>query len=84
MRATIILGLVLTACSNGAVTAEDARATADAKLRETMPQTHPEAWEATISDMEGTWRVNYAPGTGGATVDVDKRTGKAVIIEIQQ
>jgi hypothetical protein len=34
--------------------------------------------------MEGNWRVDYTPGTGGATVDVDKHTGKAVVIEIQQ
>jgi ABC-type glycerol-3-phosphate transport system substrate-binding protein len=84
MRAAVLMALVLAACSNGAATAEDARATADAKLREVMPQTHPETWEATIRDMEGNWRVDYTPGTGGATVDVDKHTGKAVVIEIQQ
>jgi len=45
---------------------------------------HLEKAEITTRDMGSKWRVDCCGGTGGVTIDVEKRTGKAVIVRVEQ
>ena len=87
MRVAILMVLVMASCGGGRLSPGEARAAADAALVEQLPQlddaTLDELHLETI-DLDGRWRVTYGGGTGGAVVDVDKRSGEARIVSIEQ
>jgi hypothetical protein len=90
---TLTLGAVacvflLSACSGQEVTAERAKAVASAEYARALsraPEPSPDLIESsTVRDMQTKWRVECCGGTGGYVIDVEKRTGKATIVDAEQ
>ncbi|MFL6845346.1 MAG: hypothetical protein ACJ8ER_10755 [Allosphingosinicella sp.] len=85
MRAILPLALLLAGCGGGAPTAGDAKDAANAQLTREWPQIRDlENFDIRTSDLGSKWRVDYGGGTGGITIEVDKKSGKATIVEVQQ
>jgi hypothetical protein len=43
-----------------------------------------EKLDVTTQLLDGKWRVTYGGGTGGVIIDVDRRSGKATIVRVEQ
>jgi hypothetical protein len=82
----LLLSALLAGCGHdGATTADQAIAAANAQVMQEFPQIRSlEGTEITTRDLGAKWRVDYGGGTGGITVEVDKRSGHAAITEVQQ
>ena len=85
MRSAILLALLLVGCDDRReLTQSEAIAAADAELFKVVPQMRGNSSDVKVESRGEKWRVDYGGGTGGVTVDVDKRTGKAIIVDMQQ
>ena len=71
---------------NRDLTAAEATDAANEQIAEVLPQMRGHLGGAIIQarDMNGKWRVIYGGGTGGMVVDVDKHSGQATIVLIEQ
>ena len=89
MRNAGLLAVLLASCGGGEVSARDAIDAANEALVRELPQLKQAFDDDEIpietQDLGTRWRVTYnSGGSGGATVDVDKRTGQATIVSIEQ
>ncbi len=86
MRTVALLSFLLAGCAGDRdVTASEATDAANAQLTATIPQvTRLDLLEIKTEDRGNKWRITYGGGTGGVIIDVDKHTGQAVVISIQQ
>ncbi|HET6941644.1 MAG TPA: hypothetical protein VFH89_05745 [Sphingomicrobium sp.] len=83
----ILLAAMLAACGHS-ITADEAREAAQARMIADFPSVKGvlEKLDTRTDEMSDKWRVTFAArqGTGAVVIDVDKRTGKAVIVEVAQ
>lgn len=89
MRNAGLLALLLASCGGAEVSSRDAINAANEALVRELPQLKQALDDDEIpietQDLGTRWRVTYnSGGCGGATVDVDKPTGQATIISIEQ
>ncbi|HEV2747077.1 MAG TPA: hypothetical protein VGW34_07235 [Allosphingosinicella sp.] len=85
MKAWAVAVLLLAGChSHSELTASEAIEAANAELTKALPQMKHHGGDVKAERRDDTWRVEIGGGCGGVTIDVDSRTGKATIIEIQQ
>lgn len=87
VQASALAILVLAAChSNRELTASEAIQVADNLLVAELPQMkhHMFNVKAEADVRASRWRVIYYGGTGGVTIFVDMRNGRAEISEVQQ
>lgn len=86
-RSTALLALLLAGCGpRSDLTTSDAVKAANEKLEEVSPTMRGRLheYDIVIRQETGKWQLIYGGGTGGITVDVDKKTGQATIVRVQQ
>ena len=78
---------MLAACGHP-VNADEARQAAQARMLAEFPSVKGVLGELEThtNEMSDKWRITFAAqdGLGAVVIDVDKRTGKAVIVEVAQ
>jgi hypothetical protein len=83
----ILLAAMLAACGHP-VTADEARQAAQARMIAEFPSVKGVLGklETHTNEMRDRWRITFAArdGLGAVVIDVDKQTGKAVIVEVVQ
>lgn len=89
MRTAVLISLLAAGCGGGdrELTNLDAIAAANGEMVEFRPDFGPVLGGMDIEVRlmrNNQWRVAYTGGTGGVVVEVDKRTGHAEIVRIDQ